>query len=56
MSYDLPAGGKRLVLKAQGYRMTIISGEVTYENGEATGAMPGWLIRRAKAAPGDVAG
>ncbi len=55
MSYDLPAGGKRLVQKAQGYRMTINSGEVTYENGEATGAMPGRLIRGAKAAPNGVA-
>ena len=56
VSYDLPAGGKRLVQKAQGYRMTINSGEVTFENGEATGAMPGRLIRGAKAAPGAVAG
>ena len=51
MSYDLPAGGKRLVQKARGYRMTINSGEVTYEDGEATGAMPGRLIRGAKAGP-----
>ena len=55
MTYDLPAGDKRLVQKAQGYRMTISSGEVTYENGEATGAMPGRLIRGAKAAPNGVA-
>ncbi len=51
MVYDLPAGGKRLVQKAQGYRMTINAAEVTFENGEATGAMPGRLIRGAKAAP-----
>ena len=56
MSYDLPAGGKRLVQRAQGYRMTINSAEVTYENGEATGAMPGRLIRGAKAEPGVAAG
>ena len=37
MSYDLPAGGKRLVQKARGYRMTISSGEVTDEDGQATG-------------------
>ena len=51
MVYDLPAGGKRLVQKAQGYRMTIKSGEVTYEGGEATGAMPGRLIRGPQSGP-----
>ena len=55
MSHDLPAGGKRLVQKAEGYRMTINSGEVTFENGEATGAMPGRLIRGPQAAPGRAA-
>ena len=51
MVYDLPAGGKRLVQKAQGYRMTINAGAVTFENGEATGALPGRLLRGAKPAP-----
>ena len=55
MSYDLPAGGKRLVQRAEGYRMTIKDGEVTYEGGEATGALPGRLIRGARAAPNGVA-
>ena len=32
--HDLPAGGARLVQKARGYRSTIKSGEVTFENGE----------------------
>ena len=45
MVYDLPAGGKRLIQRAHGYRMTICHGEVTYENGEHTGAMPGRLVR-----------
>ncbi len=45
MVYDLPAGGKRLIQRAQGYTMTVCNGEVTYENGEHTGAMPGRLIR-----------
>ncbi|MPY91687.1 MAG: amidohydrolase family protein [Acidimicrobiia bacterium] len=45
MVYDLPAGGKRLIQRAQGYRMTICNGELTYENGEHTGAYPGRLIR-----------
>ena len=51
MVYDLPAGGKRLVQTAEGYRMTIKSGEVTYELGEHTGAMPGRLVRGCKSAP-----
>lgn len=49
MVYDLPAGGKRLVQTASGYRMTIKRGEVTYRDGEATGAMPGRLIRGGQA-------
>ena len=51
MVYDLPAGGKRLVQRAQGYRLTINAGEATFENGEATGALPGRLIRGSQAAP-----
>ena len=45
MVYDLPAGGKRLIQKARGYVATICKGEVTYENGVHTGAMPGRLLR-----------
>jgi N-acyl-D-aspartate/D-glutamate deacylase len=51
MRYDLPAGGKRLVQKAEGYRYTIVSGEVVLEHGEPTGATPGKLVRGAQAAP-----
>jgi N-acyl-D-aspartate/D-glutamate deacylase len=42
---DLPAGGKRLVQKAEGYRYTIKSGQVTFQDGESTGALPGGLVR-----------
>ena len=45
MVFDLPAGGRRLVQRADGYVATIKRGEVIYRNGEATGAMPGQLIR-----------
>ncbi|MGF1597590.1 MAG: amidohydrolase family protein [Acidimicrobiales bacterium] len=45
MAYDLPAGGRRLVQRAEGYRATIKRGEVIYRDGEATGAMPGQLVR-----------
>jgi len=45
MVFDLPAQGRRLIQRALGYRATIVSGEVTFEDGAATGAMPGRLIR-----------
>ena len=45
MVFDLPADGRRLIQKAEGYRATIVSGVVTFENGEATGEMPGRLVR-----------
>ena len=43
--YDLPAGGRRLVQKVEGYRYTIKSGQVTFEDGEHTGVLPGGLVR-----------
>jgi N-acyl-D-amino-acid deacylase len=46
---DLPAGGTRLLQKASGYRWTVKSGEVTFENGEWTGATPGGLLRGERA-------
>ncbi len=45
MVFDLPCDGKRLVQRADGYTATVVSGEVTFENGEATGAMPGHILR-----------
>lgn len=43
--YDFPAGGRRLYQGATGYRATVVSGEVVFENDEPTGALPGRLIR-----------
>lgn len=43
--HDLPAGGRRLVQKASGYEYTIVSGQIAFKNGEATGALNGRLIR-----------
>lgn len=48
--YDLPAGGKRMVQRTRGYDATIVSGAVVYRNGEATDALPGRLVRGARAA------
>ena len=45
MIFDLPKGGKRLVQASFGYLATIKSGEVVYENGQATGTLPGQVIR-----------
>ena len=42
---DLPAGASRLVQRARGYDATIVSGEVTFRDGEHTGALPGRLVR-----------
>ena len=52
MTWDLPAGGKRLLQRATGYRATIVSGAVTYRDGEATGALPGRLVRGPQVAAG----
>ena len=49
--YDLPAGGKRLVQRADGYVATIVSGAVVHRDGEPTGALPGRLVRGPKSAP-----
>ncbi len=49
--YDLPAGGRRLVQRARGYRMTLVAGEVVLRDGEPTGALPGRLLRGARPGP-----
>ena len=48
IAHDLPAGGKRLLQTVHGYDATIVSGEVTYRHGVATGALPGKLVRGAQ--------
>lgn len=48
---DLPAGGKRLFQRSEGYRATIVSGVVTQADDEPTGALPGRLVRGARGAP-----
>jgi len=48
---DLPAGGRRLLQAARGYRRTIKRGSVTFEDGFPTGELPGKLIRGAQADP-----
>ncbi|MFT7599487.1 MAG: N-acyl-D-amino-acid deacylase [Acidimicrobiales bacterium] len=43
--YDLPGGARRLRQTATGFLATIVNGEVLVENGQATGATPGRLLR-----------
>ena len=45
VTFDLPAGGKRLLQKSKGYAATIAAGEVTYRDGAPTGALPGRVVR-----------
>ena len=42
---DLPAGGKRLVQRAEGYRATVVAGQTILENGVLTGVKPGRVAR-----------
>jgi N-acyl-D-aspartate/D-glutamate deacylase len=56
MTPDLPAGGNRLLQRAEGYVHTICSGVETYRDGEATGALPGRLVRGAQPAPSTAVG
>jgi N-acyl-D-amino-acid deacylase len=48
---DLPAGGRRLLQGATGYRWTIKRGAVTFEDGTATGELPGTLVRGVQPGP-----
>jgi N-acyl-D-amino-acid deacylase len=51
LAFDLPAGGKRLLQKADGYVCTIKSGQVTFRDGAYLGVHPGSLIRGPQTAP-----
>jgi len=42
---DLPGGARRLVQKADGIRATLVNGAVAFENGEATGARSGTVLK-----------
>jgi N-acyl-D-amino-acid deacylase len=43
--YDLPAGGRRLVQRVDGYVATLVSGTPVFEHGQYTGSTPGKLVR-----------
>jgi N-acyl-D-aspartate/D-glutamate deacylase len=48
--HDLPGRARRLIQKARGYSATVVSGQVTFRDGEHTGALPGRLVRGPRAA------
>jgi N-acyl-D-aspartate/D-glutamate deacylase len=48
IEYDLPAGGRRILQRAEGYRYTFVSGVETLRGGEFTGELPGRLVRGAR--------
>ncbi len=49
--HDLPAGGRRMLQRATGYRHTFVAGTEIMADGESTGATPGRLVRGAQPAP-----
>jgi N-acyl-D-amino-acid deacylase len=55
VAHDLPAGGRRMRQTAEGYVATVVSGVVTYQNGQPTGALPGRLVRGPQAEPQSLA-
>jgi N-acyl-D-aspartate/D-glutamate deacylase len=51
LAFDLPAGGKRLLQKADGYVATIKSGQVTFRDGVMQGPTPGIVLRGPQTEP-----
>ena len=45
MVFDLPAGGRRLTQRADGFVATLVAGQMVLTDGELTGALPGRLVR-----------
>ena len=56
LAYDLPAGGRRVLQRADGYLHTVVAGQETYASGEATEALPGRLVRGAQSVPAGAEG
>jgi N-acyl-D-aspartate/D-glutamate deacylase len=47
--YDLPAGGRRLMQRAEGYVATLVAGQPVWRDGAPTGVLPGRLVRGPRA-------
>ena len=48
VAHDLPGGDWRRVQRPEGYRWTLVNGQISFEDGEATGALPGKLLRHGR--------
>ena len=46
--HDLPGGEWRRVQRGDGYYWTIVNGQITFENGIPTGALPGRFLRQGR--------
>jgi N-acyl-D-aspartate/D-glutamate deacylase len=42
---DLPGGGRRFVVRSEGILCTVVNGQMLYESGKHTGALPGQVLR-----------
>jgi N-acyl-D-amino-acid deacylase len=49
MQNDLPGGGRRLVMPAEGIEYTIVNGHLSYQHGKQSGTLAGQVIRSAAA-------
>ncbi len=47
-SFDLPGGEWRRIQKSKGYNWILVNGEITFEGGEPTGALPGRFLRNGR--------
>ncbi|HXV36874.1 MAG TPA: D-aminoacylase, partial [Myxococcota bacterium] len=45
IAHDLPTAAARIVQRADGYRLTLVGGRVTFRDGIPTGERPAGLIR-----------
>lgn len=50
VAHDFPGGDWRKIQRPNGYRWTLVNGEVTLEDGKPVGEMPGKLLRHGRAA------
>jgi N-acyl-D-aspartate/D-glutamate deacylase len=50
VSHDLPGGVARLTQTSTGLLATVVGGQVVFRDGQHTGALPGRLLRRGRAA------
>ena len=45
LARDFPSDTERYVIDAEGYKASVVNGEVLLEDGEHTGALPGHVLR-----------